>query len=89
MITAKFYNANIDLCHTFQVYACDIKPAARKLALELGAVEAFDLLTLDKKIKEGFTPDITIDFAVTSQSKLSLYGPRHHNDRANLRFHFS
>ena len=68
MITAEFYNAITELCHTFQVYACDIKPAARKLALELGAVEAFDLLTLDKKIKEGFTVDVTIDFAVTSQS---------------------
>ena len=50
------------------VYACDIKPAARELALELGAVEAFDLLTLDKRIKEGLTVDVTIDFAVTSQS---------------------
>ncbi|KAK7681693.1 hypothetical protein QCA50_015040 [Cerrena zonata] len=51
------------------VYACDIKPDARKLALELGAVEAFDLLTLDKKIKEeNFTVDITIDFPVTSQT---------------------
>ena len=75
MITAKLFNAIIDLCHTFQVYACDIKPAARKLALGLGAIEAFDLLTLDKKVKEGFTPDVTIDFAVTSQSKLSLVWP--------------
>lgn len=51
------------------MYACDIKPDARTLALELGAVEAFDLATLDKKIKhDGFTVDITIDFAVTSQS---------------------
>ena len=72
MSTAKFSNGITELCHTFQVYACDIKPAARKLALELGAVEAFDLLTLDKKIKEGFTVDVTIDFAVTSQSKFSL-----------------
>ncbi|KAJ7596378.1 GroES-like protein [Mycena floridula] len=51
------------------VYACDIKPAARKLALELGATEAYDLIEMDQKIKAGFTVDITIDFWGSNQSE--------------------
>ncbi|KAJ7577394.1 GroES-like protein [Mycena floridula] len=50
------------------VYACDIKPAARKLALELGATEASDLIKMDQKVKEGFTVDITIDFWGSNQT---------------------
>lgn len=69
------------------MYACDIKPAARKLALELGAVEAFDLLTLDKKIKEeNFTVDITIDFPVTSQSMFNLLAFRYHSPKLTWSF---
>ncbi|KAJ7596436.1 chaperonin 10-like protein [Mycena floridula] len=56
------------------VYACDIKPAARKLALELGATEAYDLIELDQKIKAGFTVDITIDFWGSNQTFNSALG---------------
>ena len=48
------------------MYVCDIKPAARKLALELGATEAFDPIELETK--NGFTVDITIDFVAQTQS---------------------
>ncbi|KAF8915741.1 GroES-like protein [Mucidula mucida] len=58
---AKHYGAT--------VYAVDIKPEARALALELGAVEAYSLSTLNDKIKNGgFQVDISIDFAATSQT---------------------
>ncbi|KAJ7139983.1 hypothetical protein C8R43DRAFT_1131721 [Mycena crocata] len=50
------------------VYVCDFKPAARKLALELGATEAFDLIDLTKKTAEGFTVDTTIDFVANNQT---------------------
>jgi propanol-preferring alcohol dehydrogenase len=50
------------------VYACDFKPAARKLALELGATEAFDLIELTNKTAAGFTVDTTIDFISNNQS---------------------
>ncbi len=55
------------------VYAVDIKPEARALALELGAVEAYSLSTLNDKIKNGgFQVDISIDFAATSQSAYNV-----------------
>ncbi|THU97199.1 GroES-like protein [Dendrothele bispora CBS 962.96] len=50
------------------VYACDYKPEARQLALELGAIEAFSLIELTNKIKEGFTVNTTIDFLANGQS---------------------
>ncbi|KAJ7857903.1 GroES-like protein [Mycena leptocephala] len=50
------------------VYACDFKPAARKLALELGATEAFDLTELTNKTAAGFTVDTTIDFVANNQT---------------------
>ncbi|KAJ7745589.1 hypothetical protein DFH07DRAFT_869662 [Mycena maculata] len=50
------------------VYACDFKPEALKLALELGATEAFDLIELTNKTTAGFTVDITIDFVVNNQT---------------------
>jgi propanol-preferring alcohol dehydrogenase len=56
----------------FTVYACDFKPAARKLALELGATEAFDLIELQTKTAAGFTVDTTIDFIANSQSECSI-----------------
>ncbi|KAJ7472077.1 GroES-like protein [Mycena latifolia] len=43
---AKYFGAT--------VYACDFKPAARKLALELGATEAFDLIDLTNKTTAAF-----------------------------------
>ncbi|KAJ7472105.1 hypothetical protein FB451DRAFT_1090298 [Mycena latifolia] len=50
------------------VYACDFKPAARKLALELGATETFDLIELTNKTTAGFTVDTTIDFIANNQT---------------------
>ncbi|KAJ7187020.1 chaperonin 10-like protein [Mycena filopes] len=50
------------------VYVCDFKPAARKLALELGATEAFDLIELTNKTAAGFTVTTTIDFIANSQT---------------------
>ncbi|KAJ7907891.1 hypothetical protein B0H13DRAFT_2017768 [Mycena leptocephala] len=50
------------------VYACDFKPAARKLALELGATEAFNLIELTNKTAAGFTVDTTIDFVADNQT---------------------
>ncbi|KAJ6516876.1 chaperonin 10-like protein [Mycena vitilis] len=50
------------------VYVCDFKPAARKLALELGATEAFDLIDLSTKTAAGFTVDTTIDFIANNQT---------------------
>ncbi|KAJ6580723.1 chaperonin 10-like protein [Mycena capillaripes] len=50
------------------VYACDFKPTARKLALELGATEAFDLIELTNKTAANFTVDTTIDFVANNQT---------------------
>ncbi|KAJ6542031.1 chaperonin 10-like protein [Mycena vulgaris] len=50
------------------VYVCDFKPAARKLAVELGATEVFDLIELTNKTAAGFTVDTTIDFVANSQT---------------------
>ncbi|KAJ7214920.1 chaperonin 10-like protein [Mycena pura] len=50
------------------VYACDFKPEARKLALDLGATEAFDLIELTNKTTAGFTVDTTIDFVSNNQT---------------------
>ncbi|KAJ7925468.1 chaperonin 10-like protein [Mycena leptocephala] len=80
---AKHFGAtgmNSDIPHGFKfnslfdftVYACDFKPAARKLALELGAAEAFDLIELQTKTAAGFTVDTTIDFIANSQSECSI-----------------
>ncbi|KAJ7139987.1 hypothetical protein C8R43DRAFT_1089263 [Mycena crocata] len=57
---AKYFGAT--------VYVCDFKPAARKLALELGATEAFDLIELTNKTAAGFTVDTTIDFIANNQT---------------------
>ncbi|KAI3612661.1 alcohol dehydrogenase [Moniliophthora roreri] len=62
---AKYFGAT--------VYVCDNKPEARDLAIELGAIRAFDLIELDQNTKNGFTVDITIDFVANSQTfNLSL-----------------
>ncbi|KAJ7573654.1 N-benzyl-3-pyrrolidinol dehydrogenase [Mycena floridula] len=62
------------------VYACDIKPAARKLALELGAVEAYNLIELNQKIANGFKVDITIDFFGTNETFTLALGVLSNND---------
>jgi propanol-preferring alcohol dehydrogenase len=56
------------------VYVCDFKPAARKLALELGATEAFNLIELTNKTAAGFTVDTTIDFVANNQSEFVSAG---------------
>ncbi|KAJ6537386.1 hypothetical protein DFH09DRAFT_930882 [Mycena vulgaris] len=50
------------------VYVCDFKPEARKLALDLGADEAFNLIEMTDKAAAGFTVDVTIDFVVNNQT---------------------
>ncbi|KAJ7186971.1 hypothetical protein C8R46DRAFT_1058472 [Mycena filopes] len=50
------------------VYVCDFKPAARKLALDLGATEAFDLIELTNKTAAGFTVTTTVDFIANNQT---------------------
>ncbi|KAJ7686176.1 hypothetical protein B0H17DRAFT_1072341 [Mycena rosella] len=62
------------------VYACDFKPAARKLALELGATEAFDLIELSNKNTAGFTVDTTIDFIANNQTFNFAMGALRGND---------
>ncbi|KAI0359993.1 N-benzyl-3-pyrrolidinol dehydrogenase [Trametes cingulata] len=58
---AKYYGAT--------VYACDYKPAARELALSLGAERALDLLELTNETTAGtFTVDVVIDFVSNEQS---------------------
>ncbi|KAJ7186965.1 hypothetical protein C8R46DRAFT_1024932 [Mycena filopes] len=52
----------------FAVYVCDFKPAARQLALELGAEMAFDLIELADKTAAGFTVNKTIDFVTNAQT---------------------
>ncbi|KAJ7611195.1 chaperonin 10-like protein [Roridomyces roridus] len=62
------------------VYVCDFKPAARQLALELGATEAFDWIQLNTKLTAGFTVDTTIDFISTNQSFTAAMSALQHND---------
>ncbi|KAJ7177215.1 hypothetical protein C8R43DRAFT_1118226 [Mycena crocata] len=50
------------------VYVCDFKPQARKLALDLGADGAFNLIELTNKTAAGFTVDTTIDFVANNQT---------------------
>ncbi|KAJ7027494.1 chaperonin 10-like protein [Mycena alexandri] len=50
------------------VYVCDFKPAARKLALDLSAEIAFDLIQLADKTATGFTVNKTIDFVANAQT---------------------
>ncbi|KAF7350737.1 alcohol dehydrogenase [Mycena sanguinolenta] len=50
------------------VYVCDFKPAARQLALDLGADDAFDLIDMTNKTAAGFTVDCTIDFVANIQT---------------------
>ncbi|EPQ56714.1 GroES-like protein [Gloeophyllum trabeum ATCC 11539] len=61
----------VQLCKHYgaTVYACDYKPAARQLALELGATKAFDLAELtDATTTKKLTVDIVFDFVATSQT---------------------
>jgi propanol-preferring alcohol dehydrogenase len=49
-----------------KVWAVDIKPTSRQLAKESGAVEAWDLETLDAQLAKGFTVDVGVDFVSSS-----------------------
>ncbi|KAJ7472076.1 hypothetical protein FB451DRAFT_1471289 [Mycena latifolia] len=69
---AKYFGAT--------VYACDFKPTARKLALELGATEVFDLIELTNKTAAGFTVDTTIDFVSNNQTFNLAMAALRHND---------
>ncbi|KAI0368691.1 N-benzyl-3-pyrrolidinol dehydrogenase [Pilatotrama ljubarskyi] len=58
---AKYFGAT--------VYACDYKPAARDLAVSLGAERALDTLELTNETAAGtFTVDVVIDFVSNEQS---------------------
>ncbi|PAV18079.1 alcohol dehydrogenase I [Pyrrhoderma noxium] len=48
-----------------EVYAVDMRPSSRELALHFGARKAFDLPELDAELKKGFSVDIAIDFVST------------------------
>ncbi|KAK7031842.1 alcohol dehydrogenase [Favolaschia claudopus] len=51
------------------VFVCDFKPAARQLALDLGADEVFDLIELNDKTTSGdFKVDTTMDFVTSNQT---------------------
>lgn len=57
------------------VYACDIKPAARELALSFGAAQAFDVVGLAAALAPTdpaaapFQVDVVIDFVATQESE--------------------
>ncbi|KAJ7644866.1 hypothetical protein FB45DRAFT_862117 [Roridomyces roridus] len=68
------------LLDSISVYVCDFKAAARNLALELGATEAFDWIQLNTKLTAGFTVDTTIDFIASNQSFTAAMGALRPND---------
>ncbi|KAH9951745.1 GroES-like protein [Amylocystis lapponica] len=49
-----------------EVYALDIRPSSRALAVDFGATEAFDLEELSARTAKGFTVDAVVDFVSTS-----------------------
>ncbi len=55
------------------VYACDFKPAARELALSVGADQVFDHAELNAATvdtaESPLTVDVAIDFVVNAQCK--------------------
>ena len=52
-----------------EVYAVDIRPSSRELALRLGARNAFSLTELDEALAKGFQVDVAVDFVSTDTSK--------------------
>ena len=58
-----------------EVFAVDMKPSSRKLALEHGAKKAFDLVELDAELAKGFTVDCAVDFVSTDTSKTYTPSP--------------
>ena len=55
-----------------EVYAVDMRPSSRDLALQFGARKAFDLVELDAELAKGFTVDVAIDF-VSVNTSTQLY----------------
>ena len=55
------------------VYICDLKPEARRLGLELGAVKAFSPVELSNAVAaaDPFTVHVVVDFAASAQSERS------------------
>ncbi|OCB86979.1 GroES-like protein [Sanghuangporus baumii] len=60
-----------------EVYAVDIRPSSRELALRFGARNAFDLVELDAVLAKGFQVDCAVDFVSTDttfQKEVSAVG---------------
>ncbi|KAL5483611.1 hypothetical protein ACEPAI_8843 [Sanghuangporus weigelae] len=60
-----------------EVYAVDIRPSSRELALRFGARNAFDLVELDAVLAKGFQVDCAVDFVssdTTFQKEVSAVG---------------
>ncbi|KAH9858854.1 GroES-like protein [Lenzites betulinus] len=56
------------------VFAVDIRPEARQLALDLGAERAFDLIDLTNVVGNGtFQVDTVVDFVASAQSSAVAY----------------
>jgi propanol-preferring alcohol dehydrogenase len=54
------------------VYAVDIKPSSRAIALQFGAEKAFDVQELQRAVGEVFTVDVAIDFVANDLCALNL-----------------
>ena len=52
-----------------EVYALDIRPSSRELALHLGVRNAFNLVELDEALAKGFQVDVAVDFVATDTCK--------------------
>ncbi|KAI0691375.1 chaperonin 10-like protein [Cytidiella melzeri] len=48
-----------------EVYAVDMRPSSRELAIKFGAKQAYDLPELDAALQNGFSVDVAIDFVTT------------------------
>lgn len=51
-----------------EVYAVDMRPSSRELALKFGAKAAFDLPQLDAELAKDFSVDCAVDFVSTDTS---------------------
>lgn len=52
-----------------EVYAVDMRPSSRELAIRFGARKAFDLVELDAELAKGFQVDCAVDFVSTDTSE--------------------
>ncbi|KAI0089304.1 GroES-like protein [Irpex rosettiformis] len=76
-----------------EVYAVDMRPSSRELAIKYGAKQAFSLPELDAALAKGFSADVAIDFVSTditlskeysAVSKVSINSGLSHNGRIVL-----